>query len=108
MIKRDPHSDSEVDELSNKTLEESNTTTIVQPHSSPRKFSPVPISVLSASEQVANQLKAMDPKMRNITGGLELIPNRKEDGLIKKTISVAGLHMISCKLLFLFSCDPFY
>lgn len=41
--------------------------------------------------------RAVDPKFRNITGGLELLPNRKEGGLIKKTISVAGLHMISCE-----------
>lgn len=55
-------------------------------------------SALQPSPDSNNASRVVDPKLRNITGGLELLPNRKEGGLIKKTISVAGLHMISCAL----------
>jgi hypothetical protein len=54
-------------------------------------------SSVQPSPDSSNASRAVDPKLRNITGGLELLPNRKEGGLIKKTISVAGLHMISCE-----------
>lgn len=59
---------------------ESSTATVSSPHMAPDS---------------TNASRVTDPKLRNITGGLELLPNRKEGGLIKKTISVAGLHMIS-------------
>jgi hypothetical protein len=51
----------------------------------------------SQQEAGASSSSVPDSNLRNITGGMELLPNRKEGGLTKKTISVAGLHMISCK-----------
>lgn len=85
----------DVDELAPSTSAGPSTVTERRPSNTPSVTSPV-----APSAEASPNPRTVDPKLRNITGGLELLPNRKEGGLIKKTISVAGLHMISCECIY--------